>query len=442
MFDWITTTLLSVTLLLGGGMAVTRCAGFAEMARALEWAWFGLLIVTIAALLYRCLWRAALISQELPPLGIRAYFSMMRPAWTSAERADQRLCRRNSQTEPLLVSDGGDVHMEPVRSVSESRIRLAALSMAVIPNGMAALLPLGPPVQALTRLISPLFAGLIAGNSSARPIFQGATACAMGTLFVLLGIYLISGEFPTAGRDRVPAAFVVAYATAAGAFGAWIASRGRLFGASGLSRVRPAAGTTSGGSTTPTIARSRYAHQPTVAMQPQGLACVSLPEPVNRRTRACARRRRAGRPERGVLLPCRRESSVEHQPVRTSRPVIYSLLVSACVVGGLWLTSWPQPAWVREGVAVALDMDRVTRALLEGRANSLDILVDKLRRHPHRWAALAQAVMPEVREAELPDEEIAAWIDSHRACLELIPADRQYRTGCRDRPCATQPASP
>lgn len=117
--------------------------------------------------------------------------------------------------------------MEPAKPVSRSRVWIAALLMAVIPNALAQLPPFGPPVKALTMLITPLFAGLIAGKSDARPVFQGATACALGTLVVLFGVGAITGEFPTAGRDLVPSAFVVAYSTAVGAFGAWIASRGR-----------------------------------------------------------------------------------------------------------------------------------------------------------------------------------------------------------------------
>lgn len=126
-----------------------------------------------------------------------------------------------------MVTDGVDQHVEPVKPVSRARVWVAAVLIATIPNVLVQLPPFGPPVKALTMLIAPLFAGLVAGKSGTRPVFRGATACALGTLAVLFVVGAISGEFPTAGRDLVPSAFVVAYSTAVGAFGAWIASRGR-----------------------------------------------------------------------------------------------------------------------------------------------------------------------------------------------------------------------
>jgi hypothetical protein len=94
-------------------------------------------------------------------------------------------------------------------------------------NAVARLPFCGPAVQAVTLLISPLLAGLLAGQQGKRPRLQGVLACALAASLLLAGEAYAAREFPRAGRDLVPFAFVLVYATALGAVGAWISARDR-----------------------------------------------------------------------------------------------------------------------------------------------------------------------------------------------------------------------
>ncbi len=124
-----------------------------------------------------------------------------------------------------MVIGGPDQHAETARHSFGVGAWFKALLIILISNGLAQLAIFGPAAKGVTMLIAPLFAGLVAGKSGKRPVFQGATACALGTLALLAGESAVTGEYPIAGRDLVPPAFLVTYSTAIGVLGAWITSR-------------------------------------------------------------------------------------------------------------------------------------------------------------------------------------------------------------------------
>lgn len=126
-----------------------------------------------------------------------------------------------------MVTDSEDEHVEPTKKSFNTRRFAAAVLIVAVPYALGALLKLPPPTGPLIILFAPLFAGLVAGQSGAQPVFQGASACALGTLLIFAAGPLAGYPPPPAGRDLVPTAFVVIYSTAVGGFGAWIASRGR-----------------------------------------------------------------------------------------------------------------------------------------------------------------------------------------------------------------------
>ncbi len=126
-----------------------------------------------------------------------------------------------------MATDGAGEHGELGKAAFRPGTFVAAVLIVAVPAPLAFQL-LGPPGAAVTMFLAPVLAGLIASKSGARPVFRGASACALGTLLFLLAEGLVTGYFPDAGRDLVPSCFVVIYSTAVGGFVAWGASRRRL----------------------------------------------------------------------------------------------------------------------------------------------------------------------------------------------------------------------